>query len=344
MLKIRSINIVLLGLVMLFWGCKKTVPTQPPKPNRTESQASAQPKNIQKLLKQTGLTPSVEFMTPEEPLIEETFESYQLNVWPSAWSPDANVKSDPKNNQIIKAPGNSENQVLKMQGAIGGCWGALCYYPCDFPVSYMIELMVRNGSEKINGCHPQRASLGMRQGTYWHYKTNPSFGLLSFEGTGVIQDAAGNVIASYQTDRWYHIRIFYSRHDSEVILKYWIDENLISTMTRHIQNIDEHRSLDHFELNSGEGTVYFDNILLYAYSERLELRKTLHTKEAPLPNSDASTPEAIEEIHKKIQQSDLQKQSDKYEQAYQSLKAINEAASQANMALLKTRLNNNDPN
>ncbi|MGB2808743.1 MAG: hypothetical protein WBC22_13445 [Sedimentisphaerales bacterium] len=193
--------------------------------------------------------------------IYETFESYDPNSWPEIWEPDANVNIDRTNNKIAQDPSNPNNQVLKMHGALATCYGAHCYHPCTFVEEYILEARIYNGSDSLSGCHPDRAQIGMRQGTSW---MNPHFYLLFSPGDGRFVASDGTELMTYQTEQWYDIKILYSRNNTNLNLKYWINGEYKATVYHTISDLNEHLSLDHLELSVGEGSVYFDDVFLSA--------------------------------------------------------------------------------
>jgi hypothetical protein len=200
--------------------------------------------------------------------IYETFESYDPNSWPENWQPDGNVNSDPANNKIVLDPSSPSNQVLKMHGALATCWGAHCYHPCSFDEEYIVEARIYNGSDSLSGCHPDRAQIGMRQGTSW---MNPRFYLLLSPGDGHFVASDGTELMTYQTEQWYDIKILYSRSNTNLNLHYWINGEYKAAVNQTISDLDEHLSLDHLELSVGEGSVYFDDVFVSAANAQEDL-------------------------------------------------------------------------
>jgi len=200
--------------------------------------------------------------------IYETFESYDLNSWPESWQPDANVNIDRTNNKITQDPSSPNNQVLKMHGALAACWGAHCYHPCTFDEEYILEARIYNGSDSLSGCHPDRAQIGMRQGTSW---VNPCFYLLLSPGDGHFVASDGTELMTYQTEQWYDIRILYSRNNTNLNLKYWINGEYMATVYQTISDLDEHLSLDHLDISVGEGSAYFDDVFISAGKDQEDL-------------------------------------------------------------------------
>ena len=188
----------------------------------------------------------------------EDFEVYSLNTWPSPdWVKDANASSDPSNNIILIDPTDAGNKVLKLFGQLNSCWGALAYKQCSFPEEFSIEVRVFNGSEVLSGCHPDRAYVGLRQGTSW---SNPSRPLIQFLGNGNIVAGDGSILQGYQTDQWYDIKILYKRNDTDLNLKYYINGLDRGQIEISITDLPSEISLDHIDLAVQEGSAYFDDV------------------------------------------------------------------------------------
>jgi hypothetical protein len=189
-------------------------------------------------------------------LFSEDFESYQTGTWPTQyWVQDANAFNDPANNQVEAPPGGREGQSLKLFGAMGSCWGSLGYRPFTPVASFKLEFDVYNGAEELSGCHPDRAYVGLRQGTSW---INPSRSFIQFMGNG---DIWGDVaLGQYQTAKWYHVEIGYQRSGNQLALSYWIDGEFKGQAQLTISDTAIEDSFDHLDLTAQEGSVWFDNI------------------------------------------------------------------------------------
>ena len=195
-------------------------------------------------------------------LVQENFESYSLNTWPSSWSGDGNA-DDSANNKIVQDPTNPSNKVLKMYGNVGGCWGALAYYPCAFPNDFWVEARVRNGSEILSGCHPYRAGFGMRHGTYWYGATNPAFDWVQFTNTSLATGWSDVLLPNYQTNQWYNFKIHHERSGDQVTATYWVNGQYVGQRIISVSNYPANLPLNHFEIFAQEGSVYFDDIKVY---------------------------------------------------------------------------------
>jgi hypothetical protein len=162
----------------------------------------------------------------------------------------------------VQDPEDPSNQVLKIYGSVGGCWGALTYYPIVFPEDFYVELKVYNGSENLSGCHPARGQFGMRHGTHWNGATNPGYPFMLFHQDTTVGKTWHDVLSNYQTNRWHDIKIHYERSGDQVTLTYWMDEEYLGQISEFV-DLDRHLTMDHLELTAQEGSVYFDDIKVY---------------------------------------------------------------------------------
>ncbi len=195
---------------------------------------------------------------PGTDILVEDFESYSLNSWPSLWVPDANAH-DSANNRIVLDPDNPTNQVLKMYGALNGCWGALGYHPMDLPEDFYIEFKVNNSSESLTGCHQGRSQFGLKHGTYWG---NPGYSLMLFHEDPTVGKGWQDVLSNYQQNHWHDVRIHYERSGDQVALTYWMDGAYLGQISESV-DLARHLTMDHFNLIVQEGSAYFDDIRIY---------------------------------------------------------------------------------
>ncbi|MDP6988665.1 MAG: hypothetical protein QF903_04225 [Planctomycetota bacterium] len=192
--------------------------------------------------------------------VDDDFESYTVGSWPGAnWVPDANAH-DSNANGVRWDPLDPQNKTLRVFGVLGSCWGALGFHPCAFPEHFVLSLRVYNGTENLTGCHPDRAYVGMRQGTHW---SNPSRVLLGFMGDGTLRASDGTQLAgSYQPGQWYDVTIEYSRVGTALTLDYALDGVHVGSLALTIADLAAELSLDHIDLTVQEGAAHFDDVVL----------------------------------------------------------------------------------
>lgn len=189
----------------------------------------------------------------------EDFESYSPGRFPSSWTPDGNA-DDMRTNFIDKTVAFSGTQSLHLYGIVGGCWGALAYYPVRVSPPFELEVRVRNGNEVLTGCHPDRAGgIGLRQGTSWQ---NPSRTFFQFKGDGTIVAGSNTVLDTYNPFQWYTVKARYERlNRNRVQVSYWIDGAYKGS--EMFDAIDNEESLRYIQLPVQEGTVWYDDIKIY---------------------------------------------------------------------------------
>ena len=93
----------------------------------------------------------------------DDFEDYETGSHPSTWHGTGNFGATMVDNTISYSGNNS----LKFFGAIGSCWAGLATRPINVSCPFTIELAIRNGTEDLYGCHPERGSVEFKMGPNW---------------------------------------------------------------------------------------------------------------------------------------------------------------------------------
>lgn len=186
-------------------------------------------------------------------ILQDDFESYQTEAWPSTQWNLVNA-TDFASNKITNDPQNSNNQVLKLYGA----GAAFAMASCTFTDDFFISTSIYNGSDPRAGTWG-RGSIGLRNGLNY----NSGRTLFNFYADGTVwgldgKGGADSCFGTYNTEQWYDIKIHYQRNNSNLTLTYWIDDQLIKQQST---TIDTGMILNSFELGAG-CTVYFDNVLI----------------------------------------------------------------------------------
>lgn len=194
----------------------------------------------------------------DELIWEDGFENYASGTFPSNWLADANATNLSKNKTDNSTQKEGTNS-LKLFGTLGGCWGALAYRSISVSPPYYITFDVKNGTEQLSGCHPDRASIALRKGTSW---SNPSRSLVDFKNDGKIYANGGDLLASYSANTWINVIIKYELPASnQVMTTFWINNNLIGEY--YSSTIADENGLDNLQLAVQEGTAWFDNVKIY---------------------------------------------------------------------------------
>ena len=187
--------------------------------------------------------------------MNDNFESYTVGSFPSSWVADGNATEISQNN-IVNNISYSSTKSLKLFGSLGDCWAALAYHSLNTSAPFEVELAVRNGNEVLSGCNPDRATIGLRNGTSWR---NPQRLFVKFDGNGRIYGGGGLDLGSYNTNTWYLLRIKYERiSSSQIRLSYWINNNYVAYET--LSAINEESQLNNLEISVLEGSAWFDDI------------------------------------------------------------------------------------
>ena len=150
-------------------------------------------------------------------LLSDDFDRYPINTWPRAWLKDANASN--------RAQRNCRRSDRPNQQGIEALWHdrRKSGWPCVSPQPSRPPLRFKHACITArNACpgHPDRATIGLRQGTSWR---RPGLGLIAFRGKGGIAAADDTVLQPYQPGRWYQVRIRYGRDGTTRLSHYWID-------------------------------------------------------------------------------------------------------------------------
>ena len=197
--------------------------------------------------------------------LNETFESYTANTWPTGWVADGNG-TNLASNRIEQDPVDIANKCLRLTGVNGSYWGALAYHPCTFSADFTVQAKIYNSSETIlpNG-HNSRGGLHLRQGQYWG-----NFGrtIIDFMADGTIRGVDGTSLGNYSTDQWIDIVVHCVRTSSEFRQTYWINGALKGEQVVALDAQDA--NLDNMGLSTGAASAWYDNVQVYEGLPRLQ--------------------------------------------------------------------------
>ncbi|MEO0098578.1 MAG: FlgD immunoglobulin-like domain containing protein [candidate division WOR-3 bacterium] len=192
---------------------------------------------------------------------EDGFESYPVGQFPNPpWIPSGNGNSsDCYVDSTVRYAGVKS---LKLYGVVGAFWGALAHRPLQTSAPYLIEFMVRNGSEQIppQG-HQGRGGLSVRTGPDWTY---PGRDFLSFHKNDTIYGMRGP-LQTYSTLTWYRVRVRYERpNPNSVRVTYWINDAMYGPFDDTAFSYEN--DLNYVDLTVGAGTAWFDEVKIFGES------------------------------------------------------------------------------
>jgi hypothetical protein len=183
---------------------------------------------------------------------QDDFEPYEVGFFPPTWIADGNVS----NSYVDGSISYDGSQSLRLYGTPYGTWAGCAYKVLDVSPPFEIKVAVYNGSEDIGGKYPARGLIGLLAGTNW---IDPERTLLYFHNSGDIMVANSEVLGTYNSEQWYHIRIRYERpSETEVKLRYWINNQCVGSQL--VEASQDEDDFTHLELLSLEGSAWFDNV------------------------------------------------------------------------------------
>ncbi|MEX2092870.1 MAG: hypothetical protein WD971_09345 [Pirellulales bacterium] len=194
-------------------------------------------------------------------LLWDDFESYDLGVWPGPnWVALANAVGDPANNHVALDPDalSPNNKVLGLHGVVNTSASAL--HAFDNPSNFVIESRVWNGDED-QPAGWGRGSISITKDIAFV----PSRTLFQFwpDGTWTTE---GGLSGSYDTKRWYDVKVQYNRQGSDLDLSYWLDGIFVGDANVTVADVSTEAMFGYVNLNAG-GTAYFDDIHVRAVPE-----------------------------------------------------------------------------
>jgi pimeloyl-ACP methyl ester carboxylesterase len=202
----------------------------------------------------------------------DTFESYRsLGQLSSVWLPDGNT-TGVNFDTSVRLTGA---QSIKLDGVIGGCWGALVHRRLEVKPPFTVELHVRNGAERLSGCHPNRGTVDLYTRPSWSASGRM---LIGFAGDGSIRGASNaasditeatrkltstTFLGNYSTNGWTTVRFSYERPDSTKIrVGYWINE--IFQTSEELPALSYEGDLAYLSLWAQEGSAWYDDVSVQA--------------------------------------------------------------------------------
>ncbi|MCP4252426.1 MAG: hypothetical protein GY775_03260 [Candidatus Scalindua sp.] len=117
------------------------------------------------------------------------------------------------------------------------------------------EFYVYNSSNYQAGCHHWQSNVVLLTDARW---TSNGASLIHFIDNGTILDRGGSILGTWKQETWYKVKIIYDRDGSNVNLSYWIDDFFIGTRSFPAASYED--NLLYFGFNSGDGTVWYDDI------------------------------------------------------------------------------------
>lgn len=220
--------------------------------------------------------------SPSTVLWESDFESYSQGEVPSNFVLAGN------NDQLVTDSESQEGtQSYEMNGSYGGCWEALMrrelFDGDDRPNDMRIEGSFYLEDGEL-GCHDGGGAIQWWTVASGSWPDGSGGGILSFHTDGNVKSAGEN-ITSYTEQEWIDFTVEYSwdQDTDEVTHTCTVGDTEAVTVTRQPKDYEE--DLTALELQSGDNTVYWDNLRVVSIDS---------SGEADLSIESVSTNEPIE--------------------------------------------------
>jgi uncharacterized membrane protein len=151
----------------------------------------------------------------------------------------------------------------QMDGSYGGCWEAITRASMDVADVMTVRGHFRLGDGEI-GCHEKKiGTIGLRTTATGSWGSGSGVRLLNFAPNGTIK-SQGQEVGTYGENEWIEFELEYirDRENGTVTYNCQIDNETVQTLTRDER--DHESELSALILNSGDFTVYWDDIQVRA--------------------------------------------------------------------------------
>ncbi len=189
----------------------------------------------------------------------EDFESYPAEGFPSpAWTYSGNADIHVDNTIHV-----SGTRSVRLLGELAACWGALLHHPLNVSPPYTIEVQVRNGTETLTGCHPNRGMIALNTAPDW---TSSARQMFAFTDNGTLTGSSGpsdlligTVLGWYPLNEWVKVKVGYEVVDASTVrISYWANDAFLASET--LPSFAYEGQLTYLSLLVGEGTAWFDDV------------------------------------------------------------------------------------
>lgn len=189
-------------------------------------------------------------------LWNENFDSYELNQFPPNWIASGNGDQSYVTNESFYSSPNS----LSMEGISGGSWEGVMHREYDNTYThYQFEFKYLYTGEGQVGLHQCHGVFSIRSGASWNSSYSRAFVRFDTDNN-ILCYPSLTVIGSYTVNNWVKIRVDYQILENSVLLKYYVDDQLV-----HQENVDKvigEEQLKYFTLESGDTRCLYDDIVV----------------------------------------------------------------------------------
>jgi hypothetical protein len=182
----------------------------------------------------------------------DNFDQYTLGSFPSPlWTASGNGGTT-----IVNTTYESKPQSVQMDGQVGGCWAGLMHRQLNVKPPFTIQMYVKNGSETLSGCHPQRAEPQLQAGPSWTY---PNRVLWDFNAKGQFIVPGATTGPTFAELTWVKVGVSYEVSDAtHVRMSYSLNDKFYTSV---VATQDTYESqLSWLSLQAAEGSVWYDNV------------------------------------------------------------------------------------
>ena len=189
-------------------------------------------------------------------LWSDNFDNYELNLFPPNWTASGNGDQSYVTNENFYSAPNS----LSMEGISGGNWEGVIHREYDNTYAhYKFEFMYLYTGEGQVGMHVGHGAFSIRSEASWN--STYSRGFVKFDNdNNIICFPSLTVIGSYTVNNWVKIRVDYQRLENSVLLKYYVNDQLM--YQENADKVPGEDQLKYFTLESFDTRCLYDNIVV----------------------------------------------------------------------------------
>lgn len=183
-------------------------------------------------------------------LLQDDFESYDIDTWPSPdWTAYWNA-TDISTNKITTDPTDAGNKVLQLYGEQGSSADARQSFLSSNDI--YISAKIYNGTEE--------RSPGWGRGSIGLYDTRTLFNFYSDGTMYTFADTPVN-LGTYTTETWYDIDIHYLRNGTNLTMTIWLNSDTTPIYDNTFEiSASEAQATTHQLVLNGGSTALFDDV------------------------------------------------------------------------------------
>ena len=167
-------------------------------------------------------------------------------------------------NVITTSQSYASTQSLELDGAVGGCWSAICYRQIPVTNALYLEFAVCPSGDHDEGCHPWVGLIGITTTPDWTTAQGRWFVTLEYSGQSILGGYPGqpgtSVLSTWSYDQWLPIGLLYQKSPNNICVTYFINGTTFGPY--NFVPCSYENSLQYIAFDSGDGATWIDDVLV----------------------------------------------------------------------------------